>query len=226
LFFGFNTCTFLKTSIENAMKKAKKPNGVSTTILYIKNMVCDRCIRVVREELTNLGLDVRSIRLGEVIVANGSKKLDLEKVRRVLHENGFELIDDQRMKLIEKIKTLIINRIHHSDGDDEINVNFSKYIAEQVGHDYSYVSKLFSSIENVTIEKFIILQRIERVKELLVYDELTLSEIAYRMGYSSVQHLSSQFKDVTGFTPTYFKALQSQRDFQPAKRIPLDKITS
>ncbi len=214
------------------MKKVKKQKVVTTTALYIKNMVCDRCIRVVREELTNLGLDVRSIRLGEAIVANGSKKIDLEKIRLILHENGFELIDDQRVKLIEKIKTLIINRIHHSDGDGEMNVNFSKYIAEQVGHDYSYMSKLFSSIENVTIEKFIILQRIERVKEFLVYDELTLSEIAYRMGYSSVQHLSGQFKDVTGFTPTYFKELQSQRnfqsqrDFQPVKRIALDKVAS
>ncbi|MDE3058114.1 MAG: helix-turn-helix domain-containing protein [Bacteroidota bacterium] len=195
-----------------------------TTTLYIKNMVCDRCIRVVREELTKLGLDVRSIRLGEVVAANGSKKLDREKVRRVLHENGFELLDDQRRKLIEKIKTLIINRVHYSYDDDNQRVNFSEYIAEESGHDYSYLSKLFSSIENATIEKFVILQKIERVKELLVYDELTLSEIAYRMRYSSVQHLSAQFKDVTGFTPTYFKALRSRGDVRRVKRVSLDKV--
>lgn len=202
------------------MGTKNKVKGVSTATLYIKNMVCERCIRVIREELTKIGLDVRSIKLGEVVVANGSKKLNLEKVQQILHENGFELIDDRRMKLIEKIKTLIINRIHDSDNNAALNVNFSRYISEQAGHDYSYLSKLFSSIENITIEKFIILQKIERVKELLVYDELTLSEIAYRTGYSSVQHLSSQFKNVTGFTPTYFKELQ------PVKRIPLDKVAS
>ena len=196
--------------------KNNRKNSVLT--LIIKNMVCDRCIRVVKEEFENIGLDVRSIKLGEVQVAAGPEQFDREKVRKVLDENGFELIDDKNVKIIEQIKTAIIDLIHHSDSAEGYNVNFPQYVSEKVGRDYHYLSHLFSSTENVTIEKYIILQRIEKVKELLVYGELTLSEIAYKMGYSSVQHLSSQFKDVTGFTPSHFKKIRAE------KRLPLDKV--
>ena len=122
------------------------------------------------------------------------------------------------MKLIERIKTLIINLVHHSSAESAPNVNYSEYIVRKIGHNYHHLSSLFSSTENITIEKYIILQKIERVKELLVYNELTLSEIAFQMGYSSVQHLSTQFKKVTGFTPSYFKTIKEN------KRKPLDKV--
>lgn len=199
------------------MDKNRIAGGSFTETLYIKNMVCDRCIRTVKEEMEELGLDVRSIQLGEAVVAS-TKKPDLAKIREALVLNGFELIDDRRVKIIERIKTLIISMIHHTDQEKPIHQKYSTAIARELGYDYRYLSSLFSSIENMTIEKFIILQRIERVKELIVYDELTLSEIAYRTGYSSVQHLSSQFKKTTGFTPSYFKTIKEN------KRRPLDRL--
>ena len=199
-------------------KKSKLKEAFGET-LYVKNMVCDRCIRIVKEELEKIDLDVRSITLGEVVIA-ANRKPDAAKIRSVLEKNGFELIDDKKVKIIEQIKTLIINRVHHSDAGKSPAVNYSAYLAQKVGHEYHYLSGLFSSIENITIEKYIILQKIERVKELLVYNEMTLSEIAYQMGYSSVQHLSNQFKKVTGFTPSYFKIIKEN------KRKPLDKVGS
>jgi AraC-like DNA-binding protein len=146
--------------------------------------------------------------------------LDKEQVQRVglvLKENGFELIDDKKSKLIDSIKTLIIEKIHHSGEGREV-INYSDYISGKIGYDYSYLSNLFSSVEGTTIEKYIILQKIEKVKELLVYDELTLNEISYQLDYSSVQHLSSQFKKITGLTPSHFKKLKEN------KRKPLDSI--
>ena len=199
------------------MKNKARLNLSNTETLYVKNMVCDRCIRIVKEEMEGLNLDVRSIKLGEVVVAaKGSP--DIGKVRRALESNGFELIDDKRVRLIEQIKTLIIKSTHRDDSEKSSSLKYSALIEEEVGHDYHYLSSLFSSIENITIEKYIILQKIERVKELLVYNELTLSEIAYQLGYSSVQHLSNQFKKVTGFTPSYFKTIKEN------KRLPLDKV--
>lgn len=197
------------------MKKKIRPKETRTVTLYVKNMVCDRCIRIVKEEMEGLNLDVRSIKLGEVVL---TATPDLDRVRRSLERNGFELIDDKRVRLIEQIKTLIINSVRRDDHNKDTAVKYSTMIANELGYDYRYLSNLFSSIENVTIEKYIIHQKIERVKELLVYNELTLSEIAYRMGYSSVQHLSNQFKKVTGFTPSYFKSIKEN------KRIPLDKV--
>lgn len=186
--------------------------------LYVKNMVCGRCIRIVKEELEKVGLDVRSIQLGEVVVA-ANRKPDFSEIRRVLQENGFELIDDKKVRIIEQIKTLIISLVHHGKGRKSPTVNYSEYIAAELGYDYHHLSTLFSSIENTTIEKYIIHQKIERVKELLVYNESSLSEIAYEMGYSSVQHLSNQFKKVTGFTPSYFKTIKEN------KRRPLDQVS-
>ncbi len=185
--------------------------------LYIKNMVCNRCIRVVREELEKLGLHIERIELGEVDVS-GSQVPDVGKIREVLLENGFELIEDTRVKMIERIKLLILRLVQNDYRRVSRPLNYSEYIARELGHDYHSLSALFSSVENVTIEQYIILQRIERVKELLKYGEMTLSEIAYATGYSSVQHLSNQFRKITGMTPTYFKGLKN------AARKPVDKV--
>lgn len=176
-------------------------------------MVCGRCVRVVKEELEKLGLTVEAIDLGEATV---SGKINRDQIRNVLAEAGFELLEDKRAKLVEQIKNFIIWLVQHPQ---ESNYNYSDQIASHLEKDYHYLSQLFSSSENVTIEKFIILQKIERVKELLVYNEQSLSEMAYALGYSSVAHLSSQFKQVTGFTPSAFKKLKSHN------RKPLDKLS-
>jgi AraC family transcriptional regulator len=186
--------------------------------LYIKNMVCGRCVKVVKEELQKLGVDYISVQLGEVELGSPLPKDKAEKLKSALLENGFELIDDSKNKLIENIKTLIIKSIYQSNKPEEIN--YSDYLSKQTGKPYTFLSSLFSSVENTTIEKYIISQKIERAKELLVYGELTLSEIAYQLGYSSSQHLSNQFKKITGFTPTYFKELKEQ------KRKFIDKISN
>jgi AraC-like DNA-binding protein len=180
-------------------------------------MVCKRCIKVVNDELSKLGLRIRNIKLGEVEI-DTDKTVPMKKIENILSQNGFELIDDINAKLIERIKVLIINKIHYSR-EESGKVNFSKYLSREIGKNYSHLSSLFSSKEGITIEKFIIHQKIERVKELLVYNELTLSEIAYSSGYSSVQHLSNQFKQVTGMKPSEFKKLK-----EPVRK-PLDKIT-
>ncbi|MBK0404618.1 AraC family transcriptional regulator [Adhaeribacter sp. BT258] len=180
--------------------------------LAIKNMVCQRCVRVVKEELENLGLEVKVIELGEATVTGNAGS---EQIKQVLAKAGFELLEDKKARQVEQIKNFIIQLIQEPEAR---HLNYSDLIAEHVGKDYHYLSQLFSSSENVTIEKYIILQKIERVKEWLVYDELTLSEMAYKLGYSSVAHLSSQFKQVTGFTPTAFKKLKAH------KRKPLDKV--
>lgn len=190
---------------------------MKTEKLYIKNMVCGRCIKVVSDELKNLGIEFNSVQLGEVELANPITPQLLDKLRITLLENGFELIDDSRTKLIEEIKTLVIKSIYESSKPEEIN--YSDYLSKATGKPYPVLSSLFSSVENTTIEKFIIAQKIERAKELLVYGELTLSEIAYRLGYSSSQHLSNQFKKITGFTPSYFKQLKEY------KRRFIDQIT-
>jgi len=186
--------------------------------LHIKNMVCNRCIKVVKEEMEKLNYGVEKIELGEVVISSDKDKFNLEKIKESLEENGFELFDSRNANIIERIKILIINSIHHQSIESFSDNNLSKEIVSETGLSYQYVSSLFSSTEGITIEKFIISQKIEKVKELLVYDELTLSEIAYNLGYSSVQHLSNQFKKITGLTPTYFKRLKEK------KRKPLDKI--
>jgi AraC-like DNA-binding protein len=172
--------------------------------LYIKNMVCHRCKLAVENELQKLKLHPLKIELGEVIIKEDvlDKKQKLQ-LKNNLEQLGFELLDDKKHKLIEQIKTLIIQSVHYNK--EQPSKNYSDFIAENLHHDYSYLSKLFSETEGITIEQFIINQKIEKVKELLVYDEKTLSEIAFETGYSSVAHLSSQFKKVTGLTPTAFK---------------------
>ena len=186
--------------------------------LHIKNMVCNRCIKVVREELEKLDYTIEKIELGEVVITSTKKKFQLDKIKKSLEENGFELIGSRNANIIERVKILIIKLIHHNSTENQSNINLHDEIIKEAGLSYQYVSSLFSSMEGITIEKFIIHQKIEKVKELIVYDELTLSEIAYRLGYSSVQHLSNQFKKVTGLSPSYFKKLKSK------KRKSLDRI--
>jgi AraC-like DNA-binding protein len=185
--------------------------------LFIKNMVCNRCIKVVREELEKLGLKVEKVILGEALISTDNLKPYLPKIKEMLENNGFELIDDKQAKVIENIKIAVIDMIHYKNKNDS-TINISKYLADKLGMSYQYLSTLFSSMEGITIEKYIINQKIEKVKELLIYDELTLSEISYKLNYSSVQHLSNQFKKITGFTPTEFKRLKEKN------RIPLDKL--
>ena len=183
---------------------------------YIKNMVCNRCVMAVQNIFENLGYTPFRIVLGEVETIIPIDSDNLEKLKTQLLNFGFELIDDTQSRIIEKIKNTIISMVHYTT--DELKVNYSEFIASQLNRDYSYLSSLFSEIEGTTIEKYIINQKIEKVKELLVYDELTLSEIAYKMGYSNVAYLSSQFKKVTGLTPSHFKQVKEN------KRKPLDEV--
>lgn len=189
------------------------------TELHIKNMVCDRCIFVVREEFNKLGFQPLEVGLGIVKL---QEKLDNKKrseISEMLISHGFELLDSDHSRLIERIKGSIIHKIHNGKNVD-IKVNWSVLLGEELKQDYNFLSSLFSSVEGITLEHYIILQKIERVKELLFYDELTLSEISYKLGYSSVQHLSTQFKKVTGQTPTQFK---TSRDLENKRRT-LDSI--
>lgn len=179
-------------------------------------MVCDRCILVVKQELEKLQIVPSFIALGQIEIPDSTTTAQLEQLRKSLADVGFELLDDNRKKIIEKIKTTIIEHIHHDEPDNKHN--FSDILSKALHKDYSYLSTLFSDVESITIEKYVINQKIERVKELLVYDELSLSEIAYQIGYSSVAHLSAQFKKVTGLTPSYFKKMGGTH------RKPLDKV--
>ena len=180
--------------------------------LTIRNMVCDRCKRVVREEFEKMGLTVNRVELGEVDIANLPETVTLNDVRQTLQNNGFDLIDDKKEFLVEHIKVLLINEIQHLKGERLSSENFSTFLERKLGYEYSYLSGLFSASEGHTLEKYIIALKIEKVKEWLRYDELTLSEIAWRLSYSSVQHLSTQFRQVTGQTPGQFrKAAQGNR---------------
>ena len=183
---------------------------------FIRNMVCNRCIMVVQQVFENLGSKPVRISLGNVETPNPIPDDDLEKLKKSLVGYGFELIDDTKGRIIEKIKNLVVQSVHYSNEDQK--VNYSEYIESHLNRDYAYLSSLFSEVEGTTIEKYVILQKIERVKELLVYDELTLSEIAYQMGYSNVAYLSNQFKKVTGLTPSHFKQVKEN------KRKPLDEV--
>ena len=181
-------------------------------------MVCNRCIKVVRDELENLGVVIKRISLGEVETEKPLENLPMGKINEVLRQNGFELIEDKKAKIVEKIKNLIIKTIYENNFLITETHKYSLLIEKELKLDYNYLSGLFSSLESITIEQYIILQKIERAKELLKYGELTLSEIAYKLDYSSVQHLSSQFKKITGFTASQFKSLTENM------RKPLDRI--
>ena len=180
-------------------------------------MVCNRCIKVVEDELVKLGIQPRKVTLGEVELPEKPVASAMDAIKEVLENNGFEMISNKQTQLVEKIKTLVISEIHHKKEKEE-SENFSNFISRKTGVAYSSLSKLFSSIEGMTLEQYIIHQKIEKAKELLVYGELTLSQIAWELDYSSVQHLSSQFKKVTGLTPSHFKKIGT------SKRKPLDKV--
>ena len=175
--------------------------------LTIRNMVCDRCKRVVREELEALGLILNRVDLGEVDVDELPNQGVLDEVRQVLQANGFELIDDKKQALVEHIKLLLIQEIQYLKGERLPTENYSTFLERKLGYEYSYLSSLFSASEGQTLEKYTIALKIEKVKEWLLYDELSLTEIAWRLSYSSVQHLSNQFKQLVGQTPGQFRKL-------------------
>ena len=175
-------------------------------------MVCGRCKMVVKSELDKLGLQTIAVELGEVELQDDITDSQKEILLKNLQALGFDFIDDKKSKTIEKIKNLIVDLVHHKNS--ELKVNLSDYLVENLNQDYSALSNLFSEIENTTIEKYFISQKIEKVKELLIYNELSLSEIADMLNYSNVAHLSNQFKKITGFTPTYFKQLKDKKRIQ------------
>ena len=175
-------------------------------------MVCGRCKMVVKSEFEKLGLQTISVELGEVELRDSLTEDEKKELLTRLHALGFDLIDDKKSKTIEKIKNLIIDLVHHKN--NELKINLSDYLAQNLNQDYNTLSNLFSEVENTTIEKYFISQKIEKVKELLIYNELSLSEIADILNYSNVAHLSNQFKKITGFTPTYFKQLKHKKRIQ------------
>ncbi len=177
--------------------------------LYIKNMVCIRCKMVVKDELVKLGLHYSSIELGEIEVIETITNEQREILKIVLLQSGLELMDDKKSVLIQKIKNAIIELVHYSE--EPLVINLSGFLSDKLHYNYTYLANLFSEVQGITIEKFFIAHKIERVKELLVYNELRLTEIAYLMHYSSVAHLSNQFKKVTGLTPSHFKQLKDKR---------------
>ena len=175
--------------------------------LLIKNMVCPQCVRVVKEDLTALGLQVHRVVLGEAdVTAPDGQEPNLDAVRTSLQEAGFALLEEPRAQLVEQIKTLLVTLIHYPQPGPRL-LNYSDYLVEHLGRDYHYLSHLFSSEEGLTIEKFIIRQKVERAKELIGYGELSIAQVAEQLGYSSPAHLSRQFGQVTGLTPTEFQRL-------------------
>ena len=184
--------------------------------LHIKNMVCNRCIMVVKNQLEQLGLQPVSVELGIAILPGKITDEVYQAVKVSLEPFGFELIDDKKSQMIEQIKDAIIELVHYNDND--LKVNLSDYLTTKLNRDYSSLSKLFSEVTNTTIEKYLIAQKIERAKELLVYGELSLNEIADKLNYSSAAYLSAQFKSITGLTPSHFKKIKEN------KRKPLDEV--
>lgn len=167
-------------------------------------MVCPRCVMVVSEIFDKLGVKTLSVELGEVKLAGDFPADQLPKLDELLYQNGFERIDNRKVQMMEKIKTLIINSIHHQDPYNT-NIQWSSFLSENLNYDYNYISSLFSSMAGITIEQYIIRQKMEKVKEYLFYDQLSVKEIAFKMGFSSVAHLSNQFKKVIGMSPSEFK---------------------
>ena len=185
--------------------------------VHIKNMVCDRCIKAVTTIFEQTGIMPVSVELGIVKLDTELNAEQEKKIKALLEAEGFALLDNQKAKLVDDIKRIIIELVHYGNLD-EMNRNLSDHLSNKLHKEYQYLSSLFSAVENTTIEQYFILQKIEKVKEWLVYNEFTLSEIAYKLGYSSVAHLSGQFKKVTGFTTSQFKQLKDHH------RKPLDKV--
>ena len=179
-------------------------------------MVSQRCKMMVKEELKKLGLHFMVVDLGEIEIMENISFETREQLKAGLLNSGLELMDDKKAMLIEKIKNVIVEMVHYAD--ELPKTNFSDYLAEKLNHDYTYLSNIFSEVKGITIQQFIINHKIEKIKELLLYDELNLTQISYKMNYSSVAHLSNQFKNITGLTPTQFKNLKDR------KRIPIEDI--
>lgn len=179
-------------------------------------MVSLRCKMLVKSELEKLGLHYIMVELGEVEIREQLSINKLHELKAALHKSGLELMDDKKSILIEKIKDVIIEMIHYSDELPRIKTSF--YLSEKLNHDYTYLANIFSETKGITIEHFILMNKIEKAKELIVYDELSITEIAWKLHYSSVAHLSSQFKKITGLTPTHFKSMKHKR------LIPLENL--
>ncbi|MGB8195243.1 MAG: AraC family transcriptional regulator [Chitinophagaceae bacterium] len=177
----------------------------------IKNMVSLRCKMIVKSELENMGLHLTTVELGEVEIREELSDKKIEQLKNSLLKFGLELMGDKKSALIEKIKNIIVEMIHYNDNDEPPSLNFSDYLSEKLNYNYTYLSNLFSEVKGTTIEHYIILHKIERAKELLIYNELTLTEIAHKLHYSSVAHLSNQFKRITGLTPSFFKKMKHKR---------------
>jgi len=194
--------------------------------LYIKNMVSSLCIKTVTEEAINAGLKIRSVRLGSVVLSKEGTKAQLSLFKERMEKKGFLLVSNKRERMIEAIKTEIINLVHY-ESKIPGNQNFSSYLSFVLGKDYSYLSALFSSSEKTTIEKYIMFQKAEKTKVLLLADELTLSEIAQKLGYSNTQHLSSQFKKITGMSPSEYKKSENNFSLQsdPSDKGEIEKKT-
>jgi AraC family transcriptional regulator len=184
--------------------------------MTVKNMVCNRCILVVKQEFEKAGITRLAVNLGEVELHKPLTEEEVVQISKQLTSLGFEILDDKNQKLIEKIKTILIEKIQ--SGELEEHFSLSEFVTQHLHKEYTQISRLFSEVEGITLEQFFILQKIEKVKEWLVYDELSLSEISYKLGYSSVAHLSAQFKKVTGLTPSAFKKIGISH------RKPLDKV--
>lgn len=179
-------------------------------------MVSNRCKMVVKEELKKLDLHFMVVDLGEIEIMETITLEQREVLKSALLTSGLELMDDKKAVLIERIKNVIIEMVHHSD--EVVKINFSNYLSEKLNHDYTYLANLFSEVQGTTIEQFLISHKVERIKELIIYGELNITEIAWKMNYSSVAHLSNQFKKVTGLSPSHFKQLKDKR------RSPLEEI--
>ncbi|MCM4173370.1 AraC family transcriptional regulator [Arenibacter sp. TNZ] len=189
-----------------------------TATLLIKNMVCNRCILAVENILKNNIIPFQKVSIGEIRLMIAPSTKEKEQLNEELKALGFEIIDNNTGRLIEKIKNLVIKRARNEVDEKAIKINLSTYLSENVHHEYTYLSSLFSLVEGRTIENYFIEQRIEKAKELLTYDQMTLSQIAYELNYCGAAHLSKQFKNITGLTPTFFKGMGI------AHRFPIDKI--
>ena len=179
-------------------------------------MVSNRCKLAVKEALKNLGLHFIIVDLGEVDIMEDITFEQQEELRAALQVTGLELMDDKRSVLIERIKNVIVEMVHYAE--DLPKTNFSDYLSQKLNHNYTYLANLFSEVQGTTIEQFIIAHKVERIKELIIYDELNLTEISYKLNYSSVAHLSNQFKKITGLSPSHFKQLKDKR------RSPIEEI--
>ena len=211
-----NTSELKKVFEYSPKKSGENKNKLEKKKLYIKNMLTNHCIITVKEELKKLNLHFILIDLGEVEIMENISAEQREQLKIALLNSGLELMDDKKTILIEKIKNVIVEMVYHAEAT--IKINFSDFLSEKLNYNYTYLANIFSEVQGTTIRQFILSNKIERIKELMIYDELSISEIAWKMNYSSVAHLSNQFKDLTGLSPSQFKHLKKK------KRIPIEEL--